>query len=96
MGMVWDYAMLCYKAIYAFNRFRLYIDLHFTLKKIYISIKTILLFNCHELSLRLESSLGRQNLLFYCFISKSLTAEYNSFYHDYGGAEANFCCAGLL
>jgi len=29
MGMVWDYAMLCYKAIYAFNkyainRFRLY------------------------------------------------------------------------
>jgi len=29
MGMVWDYAVLCYKAIYAFNqcainRFRLY------------------------------------------------------------------------
>jgi len=21
MGMVWDYAMLCYKAIYAFNQY---------------------------------------------------------------------------
>jgi len=34
MGMVWDYAMLCYKAIYAFNqytinRFRLYISTGF-------------------------------------------------------------------
>jgi len=33
MGMVWDYAMLCYKAIYAFNQyainwFRLYLQFH--------------------------------------------------------------------